>query len=277
MKNLLLLLFLIGLLAAIQFPFTAYMAKKLLVERVGVVADPYFMRVAAADHKETVAALLTIKSFLYYGQIVEAQKHDVMTVDFSGLDQLLHTAARLDPYNVDIYYFPQAILAWEPGFTESVIDLLDYGMQYRTKDFLLPYYAGFDSVHFLQDYEAAAKYYKKAGEISGEAFFHRLTARYLFESNQTLLAIAYLQSMLKGATNPVVRKAYELRLAALEAIATIERAIKHYKEREGESPVTIEQLLQSGDLTSLPVDPFGGVFSLDANGLPISSTKLFNR
>ncbi len=277
MKNFILLLILIGLLTAIQFPFTKYMASKSMFTRVGFVADPALMRIAAADHKETVAALLTIKGFLYYGQLVEEKLHTSKAVDYTGLNRLLHTASRLDPYNFDIYYFPQAILAWEPGYAKSVVDLLDYGMKYRTSDYMLPFYAGFDSANFLHDYEAAAKYYKKAGEISGEAFFNRLTARYLFESNQTSLAIAYLQAMLKGATNPLVRTAYEVRLATLEQVLSIERAVDHYTEREGKLPVTIEQLVESGDLAAVPIDPFGGVFFLDSDGRPTSTTKLFNR
>jgi predicted Zn-dependent protease len=276
-KKFLLLLVLIGLLTALQFPFSRYMAKKSLKARVGFVADSAIMRFASADHKETIAALLTIKSFLYYGQLVEEKRQGSKNVDFSGLSRLLHTASRLDPYNFDIYYFPQAIIAWEPGFAESVVDLLDYGMKYRTTDYMLPFYAGFDSANFLRDFEAAAGYYKKAGDLTGDPFFAKLTAQYLFEANQTGMAIAYLQAMLKGATNPVVRKTYEQRLAALEAVATIERTVQRYKEREGKLPVTIEQLVQSGDLAAVPVDPFGGIFSLDADGRPVSTSYLLKR
>ena len=277
MKKLLLLVLLLALMVAIQRPMVESMATKAATERVGFIANPYVMRFMAVDHKETVAAMLALKSLLYYGQIVELQRTKAVTADFSGLNQLLTTAVRLDPYNTDLYYFPQAILAWDLHYTKRVVQLLDYGMGYRTWDYMLPFWAGFDSAHFLHDYPAAARYYKKAGDISQADVFKRLTARYLFQADQTSFAIVYLRTMIKSATSSAMRNAYKTRLVALEGGQKIEQAVQRYKKREGVLPVAVETLLHSGDLAELPVEPFGGVYHLDTNGRVYSTSQFMNR
>lgn len=277
MKKLIFFIILLTVLCAVQRPFVRYMTNKTVAERVGFVASPAMMRFAAADHKETVSALLTIKSLLYYGNLVELQRDLYLDVDFSGLHQLLVTASRLDPYNEDIYYFSQAILGWQPEYVRGVIELLNYGMAYRSWDYMLPFWAGFDSANFLRDYPVAARYYQQAGELSGAAIFKRLTARYLFEANQTSLAIAYLSTMVKGAKNPVIRQSYQRRLDALEAVRRIEHAVQSYQQQHGCLPASIKQLVQAGDLKEIPVDPFGGSLLLDAHGRPYSTSQFLNR
>src|ERR1035437_4961022 len=51
-------------------------------------------------------------------------------------------------------------------------------MKYRTWDWQLPFFAGFNSAFFLKDYAAAARYYQRAGELSGSDLSRLLAGRY---------------------------------------------------------------------------------------------------
>ncbi len=276
MKSLALFLSLLGLYWGIQIPLSQHMAQKPVTEQVGFIAHPQLLRFSSADHKQAAGALLSVKALMYFGTLVEEANTGILIpVDYDGLYRLLSTASALDPYNMDTYYFSQAILAWQPEYLPRVVELLKRGMEYRDWDWMLPFWAGFDSANFLKDYDAAATYYSKAAQLSGAELFARLTSRYLYESNQTDLAISYLEAMLKGSMKSAIRQTFERRLDSLKKMKLIEDAIAAFSLREGRGPKTLQELINRGDLSSVPEDPYGGAFYLDDLGKPRSS-EIFN-
>jgi hypothetical protein len=193
--------------------------------------------------------------------------------DYPSMSRILHGAVKLDPYNMDAYYFAQATLVWDTGAYKIANDLMVYGMKYRYWDWYLPFFAGFNSGYFLKDYESAAKFYQKAAELSGEPLFASLAGRYMQKSGQTDLAIAYLTAMVKGAKNPAIKKSYAIRLQAFKAVRLIDIARDSYLGRNGHQP-TVNELVKDGYLAVLPVDPYGGSFYIEADGR-VSSTSKF--
>jgi tetratricopeptide (TPR) repeat protein len=189
------------------------------------------------------------------------------------MSRLLHGAVKLDPYNMDAYYFSQGFLTWDVKQFKLANDLLDYGMKYRTWDWYLPFFAGFNSAYFLHDYKKAAEYYKRAGELSGSDLHKSLAGRYLHESGQTDLAIIYLSAIAKGERNPAMKKNYLLRLNAFKEVRRIEMARDHYRELRGTFPTSIDQLLAAGLLSPPPKDPYGGQFYLEQDGNVKTTSK----
>jgi len=256
-------------------PFTTYLRNKPFVEKLGYVPSVTALKSVAADHKEFVAAFLVLKVLMYFGGLIEkAEAQVVIPPDYKSMSRLLHGAVKLDPYNMDAYYFAQSFLAWDVKQYKIANDLLDYGMKYRTWDWYLPFFAGFNSAYFLKDYSAAAKYYQRAGELSGSNLNRLLAGRYMQESGQTELAIAYLIAMEKGERNPALKKNYQIRLTAFREARRIEVARDRYRETIGSLPTKLEQLVSGGFLTPPPRDPYGGQFYLEADG-KVSTTSKF--
>jgi hypothetical protein len=152
-------------------------------------------------------------------------------------------------------------------------DLLDYGMKYRNWDWQLPFFAGFNNAFFLKDYLKAANYYKIAGDLSGSDLHKKLAGRYMQESGQTDLAIGYLTAMEKGERNPAMKKSYQIRLAAFKEVRRIEVARDQYQQQRGVLPGSVDQLLQTGLLAPVPVDPYGGRFYLEPSGKVTTTSK----
>ena len=264
-------LFLYGLLI---LPFTAYLKNKPFVEKLGYVPSVIALKAVAADHKELVAATLVLKVLMYFGGLVEKSDNQLATPpDYPSMSRLLHGAVKLDPYNMDAYYFSQGFLTWDVKQFKLANDLLDYGMKYRTWDWYLPFFAGFNSAYFLHDYKKAAEYYKRAGELSGSDLHKSLAGRYLQESGQTDLAIIYLSAIAKGERNPAMKKNYQLRLNAFKEVRRIELARDHYRELHGTFPTSIDQLLASGLLSPPPRDPYGGQFYIEQDGNVKTTSK----
>lgn len=261
--------------AAVLGPFTSYMKKKPVEEKLGYLPSINFLRYVSADHKELVGASLVMKVIVYFGGIAEKQQSKVVVQppDYQRMSGILHGAVKLDPYNMDAYYFAQSFLTWEVKQYKLANNLLDYGMKYRTWDWMLPFFAGFNSAYFIKDYKKASEYYKRAGELSGSELHFSLAGRYMQESGQTELAIAYLSAMEKGERNPAVKKNYQTRLAAFREVRRIELARDRFLASGGVLPVALETLVRSGLLKPAPLDPYGGQFYLEENGKVATTSK----
>ncbi|MSM38210.1 MAG: hypothetical protein GJT30_01110 [Geobacter sp.] len=260
-----------GILA---IPLTTYMHNKPFVEKLGYVPSVTALKSVAADHKELVAASLVLKVLIYFGGLIEKADNQLeIPPDYMSMSRLLHGAVKLDPYNMDAYYFAQGFLTWDVRQIKLANDLLDYGMKYRTWDWYLPFFAGFNNAFFLKDYAAAARYYQRAGELSGSDLSRLLAGRYMQESGQTELAISYLSALLKGETNPALKKNYQLRLTAFREARRIEVARERYRETRGVMPAKVEQLVSGGFLSPPPRDPYGGQFYLEADGKVATTSK----
>jgi len=268
---------LVGLIAygVVIGPFTAYMKQKPVEEKLGYLPSIDVLRYVSADHKELMAASLVLKVIMYFGGIAEKQQAKVIVQppDYQRMSGILHGAVRLDPYNMDAYYFAQSFLTWDVKQYKIANDLMDYGMKYRTWDWMLPFFAGFNSSYFLKDYDSAAKYYQRAGELSGSDLSKLLAGRFMQESGQTELAIGYLSAMEKGERNQAVKKNYQTRLLAFKEVRRIEIARDRYKETRGQLQTTVDQLVQNGFLAPRPVDPYGGQFYLEPDGKVVTTSK----
>jgi len=174
---------------------------------------------------------------------------------------------------MDAYYFAQGFLTWDAKQYKVANDLLDYGMKYRTWDWYLPFFAGFNQAYFLQDYVKAAEYYKRAGELSGVALYKSLAGRYMQASGQTEFAIVYLSTMEKGEKNAAMKKSYQIRLTAFREARRIELARDLYRQQHGALPASLGQLVQAGLLRPPPVDPYGGSFYLEPDGKVATTSK----
>ncbi|NTW99349.1 MAG: hypothetical protein HGB35_05370, partial [Geobacteraceae bacterium] len=166
-----------------------------------------------------------------------------------------------------------AAFTWEINRYREVNNLLDYGMKYRTWDFLLPFYSGFNNAFFLKDYKTAATYMQRAAELSGKPLFANLAARFFYESGQTDLGILYLESMEASAKNREIKESFTIRKKALLAVKTIQQATEVFRRQNGTLPQSIEELRVKGFLTKIPADPYGGTFFLTSTGAVESTSK----
>lgn len=274
-KNILILMAAILAYLLLIQPFVSSMGAKPFAVKLGVIPRAEAIKIGAADHKQSVAAYLVFKVMVYFGTLVEKAENKIeIPPDYPAMSRILHSSVKLDPYNMDAYYFAQAILVWDVKQIKLANDLLEYGMKYRTWDFYLPFFAGFNNAYFLKDYERAAQYYKRAGELTGDELHVNLAGRYMYEAGRTDLAIAYLGAMVKSAKNDAIRKSFNKRLEALKEVRRIQIAKQEYFKMTGKMPASVEELVKKTFISPLPRDPYGGTFYFDDNG-EVRSTSNF--
>lgn len=228
------------------------------------------LKATTCDQRLLAGQYLMIKVITFFGGVESPR---LSRYDYFLMFRNVNTAVKLDPYNIDAYYFAQAALTWEVGEYRAANELLEYGMQYRTWDWYLPFFTAFNYSYFLHDYVNAARYYRKAAELSGSDLFMRLASRQLYEAGRTDEAIAYLKVMIQGARKEALRVMLRKRMAALYAVRELERARDAFLKQEGRRPVAPEELVNKGYLTAIPGDPYGGTFYLDQKGMVRSTSK----
>lgn len=274
LKNVILLFCLVTIYVLLIIPFSTYMRSKPFAEKLGYIPQPAVLKAVAGDQRVLLADLLVLKSLFYFGSLVETTPAElILPADYVSIYQTIDAAVKLDPYNLDAYYFAQAALSWHPERVKQANALLEYGQRFRDWDYQLPFWLGFNFAYFLHDYEQAAIYYKKAADLTGDPLLANLAGRYLYESKQTDLALSYLQAMEKGAKEDAIKETFRVRIRALQEVQRIEVALAKFQADFGDIPVTIDDLLQRGYLQSAPVDPYGGKFFINAAGRVRSTSK----
>ncbi len=267
----------VGLLISyslIILPFTVYLKNRPLEIKLGYLPHPQIIKTISGEHRSTAAAFTVLRVLFYYGTILQKLNDNVIVrPEFKNMYKTLAGAIHVDPYNMDAYYFSQAAFTWELGRVDEVNALLVKGLEYRTWDYWLPFYLGFNQAYFLKDYEKAAINMQRAAEISGNPLYANLASRYFYESEQNEFGLKFLDAMIQGAKSRSVKKSYEMRKQALISVLQIEEAVISYRNRFGRFPTELTELVQTGLLAKLPDDPYGGTFFLDEQGKVRTSSK----
>jgi len=271
----LIFILLLALYICLIGPFSSFQKNRPVAIKLGYIPSAEVLRVTVGDQKLLAGHAAVVKVLVYFGTLIDKLNTNklVIPAEYLNMYKILQTAVKLDPYNADSYYFAQAVFTWETGRAKEVNLMLDYGMKYRTWDYMLPFFAGFNSAYFLRDMESAAQYMKKAAEISGNPLFTNLAARYFYESNKTEVGIQFLEMMEKGAKDENAKKLYHLRRTALVAASTIQTAVNQFRDQYGRLPNRLDELVELGFIRSLPDDPYGGHFYLDGLGTVRTTSK----
>ena len=275
MKRVALLVVLFMTYAILLGPFSHRLQSRSTIVKLGYTPDGGTTRLLVGEFKSSIAEWWVVRVLFYFGTLVEkAQNRLNIPPEYFNMYRTLSSAIQLDPYNKDAYYFAQAAFTWDVNRAREVNRLLAYGMKYRTWDWHLPFFAGFNSGYFLADYDTASRYMQKAAELSGNSLLTRLATRYYYEAGREEAAIGFLNTMVAHSTNPKERTVYLLRRNALQAVKDLSTAIALFESRFHRAPLTINELLEGGLIAEIPEDPYGGEFYLDNNG-KVRSTSRF--
>lgn len=251
-----------------------YLDKKTLEEKIGYIPKKEALKLFSLNHKSLISEWLFLKSIVYYGGKIEpTKKIPRKDIEYFNMYRLLDASTYIDPYNIDSYYFAEAIFTWEIGRIREVNYLLERGVKYRTWDFYPPFFIAFNYYYFLRDYKQASYYMKKAAEITKDPLFTNLTARFMYETGEIEIAINFLRFMIENTWNKKVKYTLELRLKALEAILYLENGVKKFIDIYKRRPDSIEELLYYHIIDRIPDDPYGGKFYIDEKGKIRTTSK----
>lgn len=189
--------------------------------------------------------------------------------NWSSILRLFQAAQALDPSFAQTFLLAQGWLPWPPAnMVQETQDFLRISAKYRPWDWQPLRTIGFNDFYFKQDKAAAARAYLEAAQIPmAPSFLGIIGSRLGQEAGETETAILMMQSMLAGkAENEPGYTELVERLQALRGTLVIEQARDAFSKEHGHLPRGMEELIQSGHLPEVPVNPYKIAYCLDAAG-----------
>lgn len=214
-------------------------------------------------HRNAGGHLMWFKTINYFG------KHFATDRDLQWLPHLCSLAVTLNPKARHPYQFCANMLSWEANNPKGAVTVLDRAVEAFPTDWFFLYLRGFTKLYFLKDSIGARNdFILSARQEKAPPLVARLAAKQMAQTDAPEAAIEFLQGMLATERDPRARAALLLRLKdAIRGrdIALLQQAITKYKQKTGNVPDTLEDLVNSGIVTSLGNDPDGRKYMLDKN------------
>lgn len=219
---------------------------------------------------EILSDILYIKAINYFG------KHYLSDKDYPYLYKMLDAATDLSPNFKDPYEFGAVILTFEADEVKKSVALLDKAILNNPDYWRFPFYLSFNYFFYLDDFEKAALYMKKASFLDGAPpYLSKLTARLYTHSGRPELALDFLSRMRENIKDENARCRIELKIKEVlieKDIQDLEKALRLYKKRYSKMPSKLEELENEGLINKVPIEPFEGHYYINDAGEILSST-----
>lgn len=268
----------LGLLIALCPVYQKVLEKKrttLLEESgMGYIIPSQFTAPASLEFKGIISDFLYLKMSTYLGgKLVNKEMMDISQADF--FYNTTDIITDLDPWFWDAYLMSSMLLAWDFRRFDLANKLLKKATDYRTWDYKPPYYLGFYHYYFLKDNATASTYLMEAAKRGGgPSYIVPLATRLSVYQNSLTPAILLLEEQLKTTQDPFMVKHLQTRLTAIITLDKLEKKVDEFKNRHGQLPKQISDLVSSKLIKTLPEDPYGGKFYILPNGRVFTTSKL---
>ena len=227
------------------------LAERLALSFDNLAADVYWMR-----------------TVLYFG----GQRRSVSeTKSYDQLYPLLDLVTSLDPHFRIAYRFGAIFLAEPPpagpGRADQAVDLLQKGLAHDPQRWEYAQDIGFVHYWWSGDYEKAAEWFKRAGDIPGGAEWLAPVAAVTLaeggnrDSSRKLWSELRDSSELEWIRTSALRRLQQL--DAMDAIDELNKNTQQFIARRGRPPVDWRELARDLRWRALPFDPTGTPYTLD--------------
>ena len=232
------------------------------------VSDAEVMKRAALSYDTLLADVYWIRALQHYGG--ERQKPRYAR-RYDLLYPLLDLTTTLDPRFSIAYRFGAIFLA-EPrpggaGRPEQGISLLKKGVAVDPAHWDYYHDIGFIYYWHLGDYQQAAEWFARGGDLPGAPFWLKTYAAVMLTRGGDREASRALWTQIgRSDESDWLRGMAQLRLAQLDALDQIDvlkRIVGDYAKRTGRRAQSWQQLAASGALRGSPLDPSGAAYTLD--------------
>lgn len=233
------------------------------------VSDANVMRRLALSYDTLLADVYWIRALQHYGGERQKPRPERR---FEILYPLLDLTTTLDT-RFNIAYRFGAIFLAEPlpagaGRPEQAITLLKKGITFNPNKWDYYHDIGFIYYWHLGDYEQAADWFNRGGNLPGAPFWLRTYAGVMLTRGGDRNASRALWTQLgQNEESDWVRMTARLRLQQLDALDQIDvlkRMVGEFTRRTGQRAQSWEQLAAAGAVGGLPVDPTGTPYKIDA-------------
>ncbi len=235
-----------------------------------LVSLPRFAQVLLAGGDRHLAANLA--GF----RVLVADTGRMKADDYAVQGKLQRDIAWFNPVHEDNFYIAAAILPWNAQ-VDAAQDVLARASAARVFDWYPLFHYAFIHYHFRKDPATGAKYLLEAvprvHSQEDEWALQSLAAIWIEKGYRTGNAADMVQAMADNAPPGNFRHYLAVRAKRLQDLAVLQQAAKNYAEKHGKPPASLQELVDSGLVATIPKDPLGFGFAIDSRGWPILNNQ----
>jgi hypothetical protein len=247
------------------------------------------MKFITAGYNSLAADLYWIRTIQYYGKTKLRTRERAVDSppgpddDYHLLYPLLDLTTTLDPRFNIAYRFGSIFLAETypggPGRPDLAIALLEKGIRERPDKWEYMQDIGFVHYWWTHDFQAAAEWFKRAGDVPGAPWFLRsLAATTLAEGGDRRSSRLMWEAIRESAEIDWLKNESERRLnqlLALDQIDALQRVVDEFARRTGTAVADWTPLVRAGVIRGVPLDPSRSApYVFDSSGrITVSKTS----
>jgi tetratricopeptide (TPR) repeat protein len=219
------------------------------------------LKVASLGQAPLVADLVYLWAIQYYANYDGPDRYRYVEHIFRNV------IAELDPHYIDAYWLGALIMTLEGHDLEAGLRLLDDGIANNPDEWVLPYIAAWEC-HFAGEFNRAADYFRIAAEVPGAPpQVRRAIGGMMKRAGNIRGALAEWMAILEDPSTDelsrtiATRQVRDLKFKA--DVADLQIAIAAFRRDNDHSPESLEQLVRSGYIRMVPLDPDLEPYSYD--------------
>ena len=222
---------------------------------------------------------------IYWTRVVQyfGTKHRAKAKQYLILKPLLEMTTTLDPKLLPAYQFGSVFLAQKPpegaGDPLAAAGLVEKGIRENPQAWRLYYDLGYIYWMELKDPAKAADAFDRGAKIPGAQPWMRVMAAALAaHAGETETATYMWTNILNSTDDPNLRANAISRLRCLRVdseVKLLQQQVDQYTKQNGRLPVGWPELISSGWLRRLPVDPKGNAYQLVGGRVQVAQPDLF--
>jgi tetratricopeptide (TPR) repeat protein len=239
------------------------------IEEALYVPSPKILQRMSLGYTGLLADIYWTRAVQYFGG-----HHHERSMQYKLLEPLLDISTTLDPHLMVAYEFGATFLAQKPpegaGDPEAAIRLVERGVRENPSAWRLYYNLGF--IHYFErkDYAAAADAFERGSRVPGALPWMKVMAAQMSERAGDPQTARFLWTSLYQTTeSEEIRANAAKHLRALqvdEELSLLEKLVAGFRERTSHWPANWAEMVASGYLRSVPLDPTRRPYRLTGEG-----------
>jgi hypothetical protein len=227
-------------------------------------------------------AFIPLLADYYWLQAIQATGKANTEEEYRDIADYAQLVTDLDPDFAYAYEFGSVVVPFNRGRetwrnTQESTALLEKGVAHFPKSTFLRTLLAYNLSVFQKEYARAAQLLEETARLPGApAYLPFLATRLYAQAGSFEAASAFAAQFAANASDPDTRAAFEHRskeIALERILQELDRAVATFRERNGRLPTTVKELVTTGQLTALPVDPLGGDIHLGEDGRTYSTSQ----
>lgn len=212
-------------------------------------------------YRNAMADLLWFVTINYFGKHYKSDKN------YEWLYHMTDCITSLDPKARHVYEFGSTMLSWEQKQPQEAILILSKAIKSFPEDWYYYYLRGFAYMYFLKDADSAKIDFVTASKLPGvNPTVVRLAGEKLMQTEDPASAIQFLEMQLRTNKDPSFQHSIRDKILNLKYevdIKNLNFAREIYESKYNKKLQSIDDLVNSSVIKSLPKDPWGGTYSFN--------------